>query len=149
MRSSKRSSASGRRGARSTETRPPPPQALERKCSRSPRAPRPGVGRDRRPDRNSVVAELPRPDPRAVARLADAIGGRSANEGYQAFHRDLYDWLAAYAREFAPPSFQVERIGELWDRIRAAERETEALNLDRRLHILAVFAEIAASAPRR
>ncbi|HKI15100.1 MAG TPA: DNA polymerase III subunit delta' [Roseiarcus sp.] len=98
---------------------------------------------------DSVVADLPRPDPRAVARLADAIGGRSANEGYEAFHRDLYDWLAAYAREFAPPSFQVERIGELWDRIRAAERETEALNLDRRLHILALFAEIAASAPRR
>jgi len=94
---------------------------------------------------DSVVADLPRPDPRAVARLADAIGGRSANEGYQAFHRDLYDWLAAYA----PPSFQVERIGELWDRIRAAERETEELNLDRRLHILAIFAEIAASAPRR
>ncbi len=98
---------------------------------------------------DSVVADLPRPDPRAVARLADAIGGRSANEGYQAFHRDLYDWLAAYAREFAPPSFQIERIGELWDRIRAAERETDELNLDRRLHILAVFAEIAASAPRR
>ncbi len=98
---------------------------------------------------DSVVADLPRPDPRAVVRLADAIGGRSAHEGYQAFHRDLYDWLAAYAREFAPPSFQVERIGELWDCIRAAERETEALNLDRRLHILAIFAEIAASAPRR
>jgi DNA polymerase-3 subunit delta' len=98
---------------------------------------------------DSVVADLPRPDPRAVAKLADAIGGRSANEGYHAFHRDLYDWLAAYAAEFAPPSFEIERIGELWDRIRAAERETEELNLDRRLHILAVFAEIAASAPRR
>src|SRR5271157_741368 len=98
---------------------------------------------------DSVVADLPRPDPRAVARLADAIGGRSANEGYRAFHRDLYDWLATYARDFAPPTFQVERIGELWDRIRTAERETEALNLDRRLHILALFAEIAASAPRR
>jgi DNA polymerase-3 subunit delta' len=98
---------------------------------------------------DSVVADLPRADPRAVARLADAIGGRSAHEAYQAFHRDLYDWLAAHARELAPRSFQVERVGELWDRIRAAERETEALNLDRRLHILAVFAEITASAPRR
>jgi DNA polymerase-3 subunit delta' len=98
---------------------------------------------------DSIVADLPRPDPRAVARLADAIGGRPANEAYQAFHRELYDWLASYAREFAPPSFQVETIGALWDRIRAAERETEALNLDRRLHILALFAEIAATASRR
>jgi DNA polymerase III subunit delta' len=98
---------------------------------------------------DSIIADLPRPDPRAVARLGDAIGGRSANEAYQAFHRELCDWLAAYARDFAPPSLQVERIGELWDRIRAAERETETLNLDRKLHILALFAEIAATAPRR
>ena len=95
---------------------------------------------------DSVVADLPRPDPRGVARLADAIGGRSANEGYQAFHRDLYDWLAAYALEFALPSFQIERIGELWDRIRAAERETETLRL---LANGLSNAEIAASAPRR
>ena len=98
---------------------------------------------------DSIVADLPRPDPRAVARLADAIGGRPTNDAYQAFHRELYDWLASYAREFAPPSFQVETIGSLWDRIRAAERETEELNLDRKLHILALFAEIAATAPRR
>jgi DNA polymerase III subunit delta' len=98
---------------------------------------------------DSIVADLPCPDPRAVARLADAIGGRTADEAYQAFHRELYQWLASYARSFAPPSFQIEDIGGLWDRIRAAERETEALNLDRKLHILALFAEIAASAPRR
>jgi DNA polymerase III subunit delta' len=98
---------------------------------------------------DSIVADLPRPDPRAVARLADAISGRTADDAYQAFHRELYDWLAAYARELAPPSFEVEKIGQLWDRIRAAQRETEALNLDRKLHILALFTEIAASIPRR
>ena len=43
----------------------------------------------------------------------------------------------------------VEEIGGLWDRIREAQRETEELNLDRKLHILALFAEIAATAPRR
>jgi DNA polymerase III subunit delta' len=98
---------------------------------------------------DSIVAGLPRPDPRAVARLAEAIGGRAGDETYRAFHRELYDWLAFYARDLAPPSFRVEEIGELWDRIRAAERETEALNLDRKLHILALIAEIAATAPRR
>ena len=46
-----------------------------------------------------------------------------------------------------PGSLRVEEIGGLWDRIRDAERETEALNLDRKLHILALFAEIAATAP--
>ena len=46
-----------------------------------------------------------------------------------------------------PPG--AEELGALWDRIRAAARETEALNLDRKLHVLAVFAEIAATARRR
>ncbi len=45
-------------------------------------------------------------------------------------------------------SVRVEEIGGLWDRIREAQRETEELNLDRKLHILALFAEIAATAPR-
>ena len=96
---------------------------------------------------DAIVAGLPRPDPRAVARLADAVGGRAGEEAYRAFHRELYDWLAAYARDVEPGSPRVEEIGGLWDRIRDAERETGALNLDRKLHILALFAEIAATAP--
>jgi len=98
---------------------------------------------------DAVVAGLPRADPRAVARLADAVSGRAGDETYRAFHREIYDWLIAYARDVQPRSARVEEIGGLWDRIRDAERETEALNLDRRLHILALFAEIAAAtAPR-
>ena len=98
---------------------------------------------------DSIVAGLPRPDPRAVARLADAVSGRAGDEAYRAFHRELYDWIVTYARDVEPGSIRVEEIGGLWDRIRDAERETEALNLDRKLHILALFAEIAATAPGR
>jgi hypothetical protein len=39
-------------------------------------------------------------------------------------------------------------LAELWDRRRAATRETEALNLDKRLHVLAAFEDIAAQARR-
>jgi DNA polymerase III subunit delta' len=95
-----------------------------------------------------VVAGLPRPDPRAVARLAEAVGGRAGDEAYRAFHRDLYDWLVTYARDAEPRSLRAEEIGGLWDRIRDAQRETDELNLDRKLHILALFAEIAATARR-
>jgi DNA polymerase-3 subunit delta' len=98
---------------------------------------------------DQVVTGLPRPDPRAVARLADAVSGRAGEETYRAFHREIYDWIAAYARDVEPGSVRVEEIGGLWDRIREAERETEELNLDRKLHVLALFAEIAATAPRR
>ena len=97
---------------------------------------------------DSIVAGLPHPDPRAVARLADAVSGRAGDEAYRAFHREIYDWLVTYARDVEPGSLRVEEIGELWDRVRDADRETEALNLDRKLHILALFAEIAATAPR-
>jgi DNA polymerase-3 subunit delta' len=97
---------------------------------------------------DAILAGLPRPDPRAVARLADAVGGRAADEAYRTFHRDLYDWLVTYARDVEPGSHRVEEIGGLWDRIRDAERETNELNLDRKLHILALIAEIAATAPR-
>ena len=89
------------------------------------------------------------PIPRAVARLADAVSGRAGDETFQAFHRELYDWMVTYARDLEPGSLRVEEIGGLWDRIRDAERETQELNLDRKLHILALFAEIAATAPGR
>jgi DNA polymerase III subunit delta' len=98
---------------------------------------------------DSIVLGLPHPDPRAVVRLADAVSGRAGDEAYRAFHREIYDWLVTYARDVEPGSARVEEIGDLWDRIRDADRETEALNLDRKLHILALFAEIAASAPGR
>ena len=98
---------------------------------------------------DSTIAGLPRPDPRAVARLAEALGPRPANEAYQAFHRELYDWLAAHALTAASSPARAEEMAGLWNRVRAAARETDALNLDRKLHVLAVFAEIAASVKRR
>ncbi|HYA71638.1 MAG TPA: DNA polymerase III subunit delta', partial [Roseiarcus sp.] len=57
----------------------------------------------------------------------------------------LYDWLAARARGQASPAAR-QALTTLWDKVRAATRETEALNLDRKLHVLAVFEEIAARA---
>ena len=98
---------------------------------------------------DSVVARLPRPDPRAVLKLADALAGRAADEAFQALHRELYDWLPRYALATASSPEGVVALGDLWERIRAAARETEELNLDRRLHVLAIFAEIAAAAGDR
>ncbi len=98
---------------------------------------------------DTTIADLPRPDPRAIAKLAEALASRAAAEAYGAFHRELYDWLAAYASKTTSSTARAEELGALWDRIRAAGRETDALNLDRRLHVLAIFAEIAATARRR
>ena len=62
---------------------------------------------------NSIVAGLPRPDPRAVARLADAISGRAGDEAYRAFHRELYDWLVTYARDVEPAPSGSRRLASL------------------------------------
>src|SRR5208337_3583476 len=46
---------------------------------------------------DSTIAGLPHPDPRGVARLAEALAGRASSEAFEAFHRELYEWLAGYA----------------------------------------------------
>jgi DNA polymerase-3 subunit delta' len=96
---------------------------------------------------DAAIEELPNPDPRAVHQLADALATRSAGESFAALSAALYEWLAARARADATLA-QRQTLAALWDRIRAATRETEALNLDRRLHVLALFETIAGEARR-
>jgi DNA polymerase III subunit delta' len=97
---------------------------------------------------DAALERLPDPDPRAVLSLADALSLRSAEEAYEAFHRALFDRLADYTKNDATSVTRVEELGALWDRTRQAARETDALNLDRRLHVLALFADIAETARR-
>jgi DNA polymerase-3 subunit delta' len=97
---------------------------------------------------DAAIGRLPHPDPRAVARLAEALANRKAEDAYDAFHRDLYDWLARYAATAATSSERAEALGDLWDEIRRSARDTDELNLERKLHVLTVFARIAATAPR-
>ena len=92
---------------------------------------------------DAVVSRLPRPDMKVVHRLADAVSGRAASDKFEALNLALYDWLAARGREPSSPA-RLETVSALWERLRSATIETEALNLDRRLHVLAMFEEIAA-----
>jgi DNA polymerase-3 subunit delta' len=94
---------------------------------------------------DAVVARLPDADPRAVHKLAEAVSGRAAGDAFAALAAALYDWLAARARAESSLAAR-EALAELWERIRDSTRETEALNLDRRLHVLAIFQEISARA---
>ena len=124
----------GRRGAR------------QRLGARGARPPVAGIGGGRRADRfDHRPSAAPRPARGAQARRRARRPGRGG-EAYDAFHRELYDWLAAYAaRTRVLGANGPKSSAALWDRIRAAARDTEAMNLDRRLHVLAIFAEIAAT----
>ncbi len=94
---------------------------------------------------DAAIAQLPDVDPRAVDQLAEAVSGRAAGEAFEALTAALLDWLAARARADASPAAR-RALTTLWDELRVATREAEALNLDRRLHVLAVFEEFAARA---
>ena len=91
---------------------------------------------------NSTLAQLPRADMRAVHKLAEAVSGRGTGDAFERLTVALYDWLAARGREPSSPA-RLEAIAGLWERLRAVTRETEALNLDKKLHVLAIFEEIA------
>ena len=94
----------------------------------------------------AAIAQLPNPDFRDIHKLADAVSARGAGDSFDGLMNAIYDWLAARARGGQGQS--LASIAELWDKIRAATRETETYNLDKKLHVLSVFAELSAAARR-
>ncbi len=95
---------------------------------------------------DAAISRLPDADFREIHRIADAVGARGASDSFDALMNAVYDWLAARARD--PRGASLASIAELRDKIRAATRETETYNLDKKLHVLAVFAELSAAARR-
>jgi DNA polymerase III subunit delta' len=96
---------------------------------------------------DQTIAQLPDADFRIVHKLADAVAARGEGDAFEALMSGLYDWLAQRLRVFAPDR-PPEAVSDLWERIRAQTRESEALNLDKKLHVLSIFAEFAAAARR-
>jgi DNA polymerase-3 subunit delta' len=95
----------------------------------------------------AAIARLPEADFREIHKLADAVSARGAGDAFDGLMNALYDWLAARARGGGQGA-RLASIAELWDKIRAATREAETYNLDRKLHVLSVFAELSAAARR-
>jgi DNA polymerase-3 subunit delta' len=96
---------------------------------------------------DAVVTKLPGVDWAAALRLTDRFAGGAGAEAHERFVLAVYDWLAARARASGEPA-RLTTIAELWARLRGAAREAEALNLDRKIHALALLQEIAERAAR-
>jgi DNA polymerase-3 subunit delta' len=97
----------------------------------------------------AALGELPQADGRAVHRLADAVAARGADDAFEDFTLALYDWLADRAEAGAGEgAARLAPLAELWDKARAATRDAETYNLDKRLHVLSLFAELSAAARR-
>ncbi len=89
---------------------------------------------------------LPRVEWLAIHRLAEKLSSREATADYETVIAAVLDWLdhqvqagAGRGAEYLSP------YADVWDKLRAAAREADALNLDRRPLILSMFSDLAAA----
>lgn len=93
-----------------------------------------------------LLDRLPEIDWRDVHKLADQIAGRDREQAYDAAMTSIYDWLAAVVRSGTPVApRRLAPYAEVWEKVAANARETDALNLDKRPLILSIFSDLAAA----
>lgn len=93
-----------------------------------------------------LLQRLPQVDWRDVHKLADQIGGRDGEAGFEIAMTAIYDWLGDSVRRGAGQGpARLAPLAEAWEKVGAATRETEALNLDKRPLLLTIFSDLAAA----
>lgn len=89
---------------------------------------------------------LPVLDRQALHQMADGLAGRQNDEAYALFEDVLAGWiheiLVRGGRTGIAPS-RLAPLIEVWDKARAAMRDAEIYNLDRRALILTLFADLS------
>ncbi len=98
----------------------------------------------------TMLAELPRVDWRAVEAIADEAAPSTGAAAYEALLACVYDWLQGQvrgaARDGRGDPRRLAPYAAAWEKLSEAARETDALNLDKRPFIIALFSELAAAA---
>lgn len=93
-----------------------------------------------------MLGHLPQLDWREVHTLADQVCGRDSEPAFDATMAAVYDWLARQVRDGASArAARLAPYAEVWEKVAARARETEALNLDKRPLILSIFSDLAAA----
>ena len=94
-----------------------------------------------------LLDRLPAVDWREVHRLADQVAGRDGEAAFANVMNAIYDWIARKVRSGVAirSSHDLVSLADVWDKITAQARETEALNLDKRPLVLAIFADLSAA----
>ena len=97
-----------------------------------------------------LLGALPRVDWITVHALADTLARPTAVDEFEAFHTGVLDWLADRVRAGAGAGADVGArrlapLAEVWEKLSDAVRETQALNLDKRVLILTMFANLSAA----
>jgi DNA polymerase-3 subunit delta' len=98
--------------------------------------------------RGSVAAlldSLPRPDPRALHALGEALT-RANPQTYRAFVEIVNGWLSDRLRSGRPDSARLARVAEAWDAFNRAARDFDTYNLDKKPLVFNVFGLLADAA---
>lgn len=95
---------------------------------------------------DGLLTRLPEVDWLAVHDLADMLSGRDGTEDFETTLTAVFDWIDTTVRMQAGlGAARLAAYAEVWEKIAASARETEAFNLDRRPLILSIFADLAAA----
>jgi DNA polymerase-3 subunit delta' len=96
-----------------------------------------------------MLGELPKVDWRAVDAIAEQVSLRDGANEYEALLASVYDWLEEKVRGGALAGTGDPRrlapYAAAWEKLSEAARETEALNLDKRPFIIAIFSDLVAA----
>lgn len=97
-----------------------------------------------------MLDDLPMIDWRAVHVLAEQVAPRESADEYDVLLSAIYDWLEAKvnagARDGEGDPRRLAPYAEVWEKVTDAAQQTDALNLDKRPFVLALFADLAAAA---
>ena len=96
----------------------------------------------------AMLAALPKVDERAAHRLADRLAPREAEARFEALVAAALDWLDARVRAGAGEAARLAPYAAVWEKLRAAARDVDTFNLDRRPLVLAIFRDLAAAERR-
>lgn len=97
-------------------------------------------------DVGRLLTRLPAIDWRAVHALADSAQGRDGRVVFDALMTLVFDWIDAHIRASAAAGASARSLApfaQVWEKIAASARETQALNLDRRPLVLSMFADLS------
>jgi DNA polymerase-3 subunit delta' len=94
----------------------------------------------------SLLAALPRVDPRELHALGDALGG-SDRAALAAFIDSIDRWMGERLRAAGPDANanlpRLAQLAEVWEKINLAARDAEAYNLERKPLVFSVFGLLA------
>jgi DNA polymerase-3 subunit delta' len=98
---------------------------------------------------SAILDALPRVDGRKLYQLSDLMEADGSAESFTMCLEAILDWLATRLEQDAAagrPAHRLAPFAEVWEKVTAAAREAEALNLDRRPLLLTMVADLAAAA---